>query len=205
MSKCDSGMPMVLRHLSTSRQIPSYAISPPTSPDSGKAYLEEDLLAFEDIKNIQKLAEKRQTSACGTSCRPDAVLTTVNSPVSEISTAWKLRLTFDFVVYRIDTVLQVQLSLLARSQRNMPSSRGRLLALFDSLVSSVGINTCFSPCADCDENLMKCSTAHTCPNGQLINIQKSVGWGLTSSFCLLMQFKNVTIFSKVEIPSLKIN
>ncbi|CAH2802710.1 MAG: hypothetical protein CBHOC_4113 [uncultured Caballeronia sp.] len=29
---------------------------------------------------------------------------------------------------------------------------------------------------------MKCSTAHTCPNGQVINIQKSVGWVLTNSF-----------------------
>ncbi|SAK95658.1 hypothetical protein AWB82_06938 [Caballeronia glebae] len=51
---------------------------------------------------------------------------------------------FDFVVYCIDTVLQVQLSSLAGSHRNMPSSRARLLPFFDALLSGVSVNIGFS-------------------------------------------------------------
>jgi len=50
---------------------------------------------------------------------------------------------FDFVVYCIDTALQVQLYSFAGSHRNMPSSRARLLPFFDALISSVSVNISF--------------------------------------------------------------
>ena len=50
---------------------------------------------------------------------------------------------FDLVVYRIDGILQVQAPSLAGPHRNMPSSRSRLLTLFDALIPSVGINILF--------------------------------------------------------------
>jgi hypothetical protein len=66
---------------------------------------------------------------------------------------------FYVVVYRIDRILQIQLSSLAGPHPNMPPNRTRLLALFDALVSGVGINTRFLPCNKACATLMWCTLA----------------------------------------------
>jgi hypothetical protein len=45
----------------------------------------------------------------------------------------------NLVVYRIQTIGQVQLSTLARSQRDMPAYRVRLTALFNTLIAGVSV------------------------------------------------------------------